>query len=328
MDKPTLAGIEDALANIRPYMPETPLVRAEMLSRAFDADVWVKNETATPIASFKLRGALNGMIRAKARGGLTGVCTHSTGNHGQGIAYAGRALGVPTAIFLPENPNPVKAAMIEAFGGELHAVGKDLGETENACENYAEEKGYLFVSDGDNVDMMEGAGTLGLEVGRTLESIDTAFVPVGGANLVSGTAAALKALHPNVRVIGVQAKGSPATVDSYLAGKPVERPMNTIAEGLLCHRPPEFALSCMIEFVDDAVLASDEELIAAVHTVIECAHVLVEPSGAASLAAAWQRRDELRGQNIMLVFSGANITTDMLQRALNTPPLFAIDSVS
>src|SRR5690554_4067297 len=126
MTHPTLHGIEDALGNIRPYIPATPFVRSEIFSRALGAEVWLKNETTTPIASFKLRGALNVLIRVKAKGGLKGATTSSTGNHGQGVAYAARLLGVPADIFLPEIANPVKAAMIEAFGGRLHKVGHDI----------------------------------------------------------------------------------------------------------------------------------------------------------------------------------------------------------
>ena len=118
---PSLSGIEDAAEFISQWMQPTPLVRSELLSRAFDADVWLKNETVTPIASFKLRGALNAARQAK-EAGRAAVVTSSTGNHGQGVAWAARALGLRADIFLPRPANPVKAQMIEAFGGTLHEV--------------------------------------------------------------------------------------------------------------------------------------------------------------------------------------------------------------
>jgi threonine dehydratase len=116
MQLPTLAGIEDALGRVRDYQPETPLVRSELLSRALQADVWLKNETVSPIAAFKLRGALTALLRASERGAAKAVVTSSTGNHGQGVAYAARALGLPAWVFLPIAPNPLKKSMIQAFG--------------------------------------------------------------------------------------------------------------------------------------------------------------------------------------------------------------------
>ena len=322
--RPSLAGIERALANIRSHMAETPLVRAEILSRALDAEVWIKDETVTPISSFKLRGALHALIEAKARGGLKGVSTHSTGNHGQGVAYAARAVGVPGAIFLPAQPNPVKAAMVEAFGGTVHAVGRTLEETAAASVALARECGYVFMEDGDTLDIMEGAGTIGLELGRALEGIDVVFVPVGGGNLISGTAAGLKAVQPAARVIGVQAEGAPATAESFHAKKALTRPVDSIAEGLINPTPAPLALACMIEFVDDMILVSDQDLLAGVHTLVECAHIMVEPSGAAALAGAWQQREAIRGQRVVLLLSSSNIEPAMLGRALATPPLFAL----
>ena len=321
---PTLAGIEEALEAIRPYVGETPLVRSEMLSRALNAEVWLKNETVSPIASFKLRGALTAVIRAQARGEVSGVVTSSTGNHGQAVAYAARLLGLEADIFLPEIANPLKAAMIEAFGASLHKTGHDIDAAKDRARAFARDRSLLFTDDGDSLDVMEGAGTVGLEVARALDAIDMAFVPLGGGNLVSGSAAALKALQPKARVIAVQAKGAPAMAESFHAREPVERPIDTVADGLVCRVPAALALAAMWALVDDALLMSDDELLSAVHTLLESAHVLVEPAGAAALAGAWARRAELRGRRVVLVLSGANITTAQLERALNLPPFFAL----
>ncbi len=325
---PTLAGIETALGEIRPHMAETPLVRSEILSRALGAEVWLKNETVTPIASFKLRGALTTMIRGHAGGGIVGAATSSTGNHGQGVAYAGRLLGLASAIFLPADANPVKAAMVEAFGGTLHKLGRDLDEAKDAAQAFAAEEGYLFVDDGNDPDLMEGAGTVGLEIARGLEDIDHLFVPLGGGNFISGVATAMKALQPRARVVGVQAKGSPAVTESFHAQHKVERECETIADGLVTRVPPDLAFRCMIERVDDAMLVSDDELLASLHAMAESAHILVEPAGAAALAGAWARRAEITGSRVVLVLSGANVGTDVVARALATPPLFTIDEAA
>ena len=318
---PQRDGIEAAEELVRTWLPETPLARAELLSQAFDADVWVKNETVSPIASFKWRGALNAIARAAERSEIAGAATSSTGNHGQGVAWAARARGLPAHIFLPENPNPVKRRMIEAFGATIHLAGRDIDEAKAEATAFAERSGLLFIDDGESLDMMEGAGTIGLEIGRRLPEVHTAFVPLGGGTLTVGTAAGLKAVQPNARVVAVQAKGAPAMVESFHARRPVERGINTVADGLVSRIPARLALEGLWALADDALTVSDESLVAGVRTLLESGHVLVEPSGAAALAGAWERRDELRGRRLVLVLSGANITTPLLRRALDTPPL-------
>ena len=321
MQHPTLAGIEKALPLVHAHMAPTPLVRAELLSQALDAEIWLKNETVTPIASFKLRGALACLARAHAKGALTGAVTASTGNHGQGVAYAARALGAPADIFLPAKANPVKAAMIEAFGGRLHKVGHDIDVAKDAARQHARAKNMLFVDDGDDVDLMEGAGTCGLEIANALPNLDCVFVPVGGANLIAGVATAVKAKVKGARVVGVQAKGSASLHDSFHAKRKVERPIDSIADGLTQRVPPELAFQVMCKLADDMMLVSDEALLAGIHATAEQAHVLVEPAGAAALCGAVARRNEIKGKRVVLILSGANLTMDLFRRALDTTPL-------
>ncbi|MDX1422343.1 MAG: pyridoxal-phosphate dependent enzyme [Kiloniellales bacterium] len=324
MDLPTLAGIEEAEARIRPHLPETPLVRSEILSRALGADVWLKLETVTPIASFKLRGALAAISRAREHGGIAAACTSSTGNHGQGVAYAARLLGLAADIFLPAAPNPVKRAMIEAFGGVTHAVGHDLDAAKAEAIAYAADAGTLFVDDGESLDLMEGAGTVGLEAARALPEIDAVFVPMGSGTLATGVATAVKGLQPGAKAIAVQAKGAPAMVESFHAGRAIERPAESTADGLICRVPAARALAGLLATVDDAMTCSDAQLLAGVRTLADCAHVLVEPAGAAGLAAAWAGRGALAGKRIVLVLTGANITEEQLAAALAQPPLFTL----
>ena len=327
MELPTLAGIEDAVSKIRPHLPETPLVRSEMMSRALDADVWLKNETVSPVASYKLRGAISDLVRKQERDGLDRAVTYSTGNMGQGVAYAARVLQIPAEVFVPENPNPVKAAMIKAFGATLHEVGREPLECRLAARRYAAEQGYHFVDDGESLDLMEGQGTVGLEIGRALGNVDFLFVPVGDAPLITGSGCALKALQPDSKVIGVQSELAPALAESFYAGERVEVEVKTIAEGLASRIPAERAFAGIRMFADDVLLVSDEELLAAVHALVESAHVVVELAGAAALAGAWRKRDELHGKRIVLILSGANENVEVLRRALAMPPLFALPTV-
>ncbi|MDH3229824.1 MAG: pyridoxal-phosphate dependent enzyme [Alphaproteobacteria bacterium] len=322
---PAVGSIERARREIRPWIDETPLVRSELLSRALEAEVWIKNETVGPIASFKLRGALTHLLRAS---GLKGAVTSSTGNHGQGVAYGARLLGVPSHIFLPLVNNPVKRAMIKAFGATLHEVGEDIDAAKAAARTFAAQHGLEFVDDGESLDMMDGAGTVGLECAERLDGIDWVFVPMGAATLFTGVATAVKALQPGCRAVAVQAKGAPAMVDSFHAGRAVEAPIDTVADGLACRIPATRALAGLIALADDAMTVSDGTMLQAVRSIAECAHVLVEPAGAAALAGAWERRAEVRGQRVVLLFSGANIPHDVLMEALEGAPLFTLEEAA
>jgi threonine dehydratase len=323
-EMPTLEGIRRAAHELALHLAPTPLVRSEILSRAFEADVWLKLEMASPIASFKLRGALNAILQAQAQGGISAAVTSSTGNHGQGVAYAARLIGLPAQIFLPEPANPVKKAMIQSFGGIVHEGGHDLEAARQSGLAHCAANGGLFIDDGESLHLMEGAGTMGLEIAETLPDVDTLIVPMGSGNAVSGAAAALKAIQPGARAVGVQAKGAPAVVESFRAGKPIEIACDTLADGLAGGTAPELALAALLQFVDDAWLCDDTQIMAGVHTLAECAHVLVEPSGAAGVAAAWAHKDELKGLRIVFILTGANISSEMLKEALETPPLFTL----
>jgi threonine dehydratase len=319
---PHQTGIERARGALRAHIPETPLVRSELLSRALAAEVWLKNETVSPIASFKLRGALTALLRAREAGGTVEAVTSSTGNHGQGVAYAARMVGVGAHIFLPLGANPVKRRMIEALGATIHERGADLDEAKADAHRFAAAHGLLFVDDGESLDVMEGAGTVGLEVAERLPEIDVLFVPMGSGTLAVGCAVALKGLQPRARVVTVQAAGSPAMTESFHARRAIERTIDTVADGLVCRVPARLALEGLWTWVDDAVTVPDTALLQALHTLVAHAHVLVEPAGAATLAAAWSGRADLRGRRVVLVLSGANVTMPVLEEALSTPPLF------
>jgi threonine dehydratase len=319
---PHLTGIERARAALRPHLLETPLVRSELLSRALAADVWLKNETVSPIASFKLRGAFTALLRAREAGVTVEAVTSSTGNHGQGVAYAARAVGVAAHVFLPEGANPVKRRMIEALGATIHEGGVDLDEAKTDAQRFAAARGLLFVDDGESLDVMEGAGSVGMEVADRLPEIDVLFVPMGSGTLAVGCAVALKGLQPRARVVAVQSSGSPAMVESFRERRAVERAIDTIADGLVCRVPARLALEGLWTWIDDAVSVPDSMLLQALRTLVEHAHVLVEPAGAASLAAAWAGRSDLRGRRVVLVLTGANVTIEVLDAALSAPALF------
>ena len=174
---------------------------------------------------------------------------------------------------------------------------------------------------------MEGAGTLGLEIAHGIEDIDTLMVPVGDAPLITGAGVALKAIQPQAQVIGVQATGAAALADSYRLGEQVAREVDTLADGLASRYPADRAFAGIRSVADQVLTVDDQQLLRAIHTLAECAHVLVEPAGAASLAGAWAIRDQIKGQRIVLILSGANVTMDVLRSALNAPPLVTLSDL-
>jgi threonine dehydratase len=295
--------VRRAAERLAPYAKPTPLVRSLLLSRQLGCDLWVKNETVSPIASFKWRGALNDVLHEPAD-----VVTSSTGNHGQGVAWAARVAGVQAHVFLPHGANPVKRAKIELLGATIHDTGHDLDDAKAQAMTFARERGLRFVDDGDSAGVIEGAGTVGLEIAQELRP-DVVYVPMGSGSLASGVAMALAG---TTRVVAVQAKGSPAMVESFHARRAIERPIDTIADGLVCRVPAQLALDALLEHVDDALLVSDGELLAAARTMILGAHLLVEPSGAAGLAAAL--REDVRGKTVAIIATGANVTPEVFAR--------------
>ena len=289
------------------FAPPTPLVRALLLSRDLDCDLWVKNETVSPIASFKWRGALNDLLREP---NTRGVVTSSTGNHGQGVAWAAGVVGVPAHIFLPLGANPTKRAKIALLGATIHDGGHDLDAAKETAIAFAREQGLRFIDDGESEGVIEGAGTIGHEIASQLQRIDTVYIPMGSGSLASGVATAIREQHPHAHIVAVQSSDSPAMVESFHARRALERPASSIADGLICRVPAQLALDALIRSIDDAITIPDADLLAAARAMPLRAHLLVEPSGAAGLAAAM--RSDLRGKTVVVIATGANITPELL----------------
>jgi threonine dehydratase len=293
--------IRAAAERLAQYARPTPLVRSLLLSRELECELWVKNETVSPVASFKWRGALT------AVSGASGVVTSSTGNHGQGVAWAASVTGVTAHVFLPIGANATKRAKIALLGATLHDVGRDLDEAKDAALEFAKTNNLPMIDDGESEEVIAGAGTVGLEI--DIEP-DIVYVPMGSGSLASGIAIAL----PKAKVVAVQSKGAPAMVESFHARRSIERPIDTIADGLVSRVPARLALEALIAHVDDAIALTDGEIIAAARQMILGAHILVEPSGAAGLAAAMKQRDEIRGKRVVVIATGANVTPEVFAR--------------
>ena len=318
--------IEDAAARIRPLVPETPLMRSEPLSRALGCELWFKCELWHPTFSFKLRGAANDLLRARedgrlAREGAEIVCS-SSGNHGLACAWLARRLDARCHVFVFDQVGPGKRGVIAAMGGTVHRTGREIDDARQAAIVFAARHGHYFVNDGVSPEILTGAGTAAHEVLHRLRDIDDVIAPIGGGNLAGGTALAVKSLSPKTRVIGVAPTSSPVIVESFRARKMLSiAPGDTIADGLTQREPIAETMAVLWKHMDEGWLVEDASILGAMHALLESAHMLVEPSGAAGLAALWEHRGELKGRRVVVVLTGSNVGMEQVRRALAAPSL-------
>lgn len=318
---PTTADVYRARPTVRSHLPETPLVRCEWLSAELDADVYLKREDTLPTGAFKVRGGINLVSGLDREFREQGVIAASTGNHGQSIAYAGRAFDVPVVICVPDDPNPGKVHAMERFGARIETHGADFDEAREHAERLAAEEGYRYVHSANEPALVEGVGTAGLEVVEVLPELDVLFSPVGGGSSASGYCLTVGALT-DAAVIGVQSASAPAMYRAWTERTldPHDR-MDSIAEGLATRVPFALTMELLWERLDDFVLVEDSALTEAVGRMLEDEHVLAELAGVAGVAAAIDRRDELAGKTVVIPVSGRNLSTAKLRSILDNDPV-------
>jgi threonine dehydratase len=314
---PTLEDVLAARERIAPYLKPTPLHRYPALDELVGTETWVKHENHQPICAFKVRGGVNLMAQLSDDERRRGVITASTGNHGQSIAYAARLFGVKALVCMPEAANPVKVKSIRGLGAEIVTHGKDFDEAREHCEQLAATHGYRYIHSGNEPQLIAGVATQALEILEAQPDVDVIIVPIGGGSGASGTCIAAKALSPTVQVIGVQSAEAPAAYRSWKERRLVTDRMGTIAEGLATRTAFELPQRILWEKLDDFTLVPDAEIRTAVKLMIETTRNLAEPAGAAPLAAALRRKDDLRGKRVVLILSGSNITPAQLRDWLN-----------
>ena len=306
--------IERAAAEIDPRFLGTPQFVAGPLGDELGCRVRLKLETITPIRSFKGRGT---DLLARTAGDGDVLACASAGNLGQGLAFAGRTRGLPVEIFAARDANPLKLDRMRALRATLHLVDGDFDAARAAVADAAEREGWRLVVDGRDRELAEGAGTIAVELTAGVEPPDVVIVPVGNGSLACGIASWLKAVHPATRVIAVGPAGAPAMERAWRTGAlETGPPTTTIAEGLAARVPVAEAVGVMRATVDDFVLVEDERMLEAMRLLIDVCGLISEPSGAAGIAAALDLRDELRDATIAVPICGANVTREVLGRAL------------
>ena len=312
----SLDRIAQAMTVIDPVFLDSPQFRPESLERQLGCRVVVKVETLNPIRSFKGRGTE--YLTASLTGRPHLVCA-TAGNFGQGMAYSARKRELPLTIFASETANPLKVERMRAFGAEVRLAGEDFDAAHLAAQEFAAENDARMVEDGRDPALSEGAGTIGLELLRWPEPFDAVLVPLGDGALLAGVSRWVKAHQPATRMIGVCASGAPAMERSWRAGRVQElERADTIADGIAVRMPFSEALADLTGLVDDILLVQDETMLAAMRQAHQELGIVLEPSGAASLAALLTYRERFNGQLVGTVLSGGNITVQQMRQWLGS----------
>jgi threonine dehydratase len=319
LDIPSFADVLSAAAAIRPYLSPTPLLRHPLLERAAGTELWVKHENHQPTGAFKVRGGVNLLSRFDAAERARGVIAASTGNHGQSIAWAAQRFGVRAVICVPEGANPVKVEAIRALGAEVVAQGRDFDEAREHCEELAARHAYRYVHSGNEPLLIAGVATEVLEIFTQQPDVDVVLVPVGGGSGAAGACIVARALGRPVEVIGVQSEAAPAAFLSWQARKLLEDRMGTAAEGLATRSAFELPQTILWEQLDDFVLVSERDLAQATRLMIETTRNLVEPAGAAAVAAVLRDPGRFAGRRVAVICSGGNIAPAQLRTLLQDP---------
>ncbi len=309
---PDLADVLAARQRIAPYLRPTPLYRYPALDAVAGVRVWVKHENHQPVGAFKVRGGVNLVSQLTADERRRGVISASTGNHGQSVAYAADLFGVRAVICMPEQANPVKVESMRALGAEVVFAGRDFDEAREYCEKEAARHGYRYIHSGNEPALIAGVATYTLEILEARPDTQVLVVPVGGGSGAAGACVVAKAVRPSIQVIGVQSEAAPAACRSWRAGTLVEDTTSTFAEGLATRTAFELPQQILRELLDDFVLVSEEALKSATRLMIEKTRNLVEPAGAAALAAVLNSPVRFAGRTVAIVCSGGNISPAQL----------------
>jgi len=313
----TLKDIEAARERQQGVVLRTPLIYSHTLSRPGGPEVFLKLENLQTTGSFKLRGALNRLTLLKARGEGTRVVAASAGNHGQGVAFAAAQLGLPAAIVMPRMASISKQLATRSYGAQVILHGLDLGEALVRAQELVAQ-GYTFIHPYDDLEVMAGQGTLGLEIVEDLPGVDSVILPVGGGGLAAGVAVAVKGRKPQARLIGVQTAQVPSLAQALEAGAPTPVPSKpTLADGINVPLTGRRPFPILKQHLSEVALVGEQEIVQALLILLEGKKVLAEGAGAAPLAAflgPLAGRD--LGRRVVLLVSGGNIDIPLLERVV------------
>ncbi len=311
----TLDKIYHASFVLKDVIRHTELVRTEKINP--DCELYLKPENLQFTGSFKLRGSGYMISQLSDEEKSHGVIACSAGNHAQGVALAATKYGIKSLICLPDGAPISKVQATKGYGAEVCMVPGVYDDAYNKAIELRDKEGYTFVHPFDNIDVIAGQGTIGLEILNELSDVDAIVVPIGGGGLISGVAFAAKKLKPDIKIYGVQAQGAPSMFNSIKNGK-IERlkSVSTIADGIAVKQPGENTFKLVSEYVDEIVTVTEDEISSAILALIEQQKMIAEGAGAVSVAAVMFNKVPVKGKKVVCVVSGGNIDVTILSRVI------------
>ncbi len=313
-----LKEIEKAAQRLKGTIHRTKIEKNTTFSNMTGGEVYLKFENQQKTGSFKIRGASNKIAALIERGEIKAGVASSAGNHAQGVAYASHVHGIPATIVMPKSTPIAKVAATEGYGAKVVLHGDCYDDAYNKAVEIQETEGATFLHPYDDLEVMAGQGTIGIEILEDLPTVDMVLVPAGGGGLLAGVAACIKHINPRVQIIGVQAEGAPAIAESFKQKKHVTTDsVKTIADGIAVKVPGTKTVELINKYADDVVTVSENEISAAILLLLERTKQVVEPAGATPLAAVLNGKVDVKNKKVACVLSGGNIDVSFIQRIID-----------
>lgn len=311
-----LTDVKKAAERLKGVSKKTELMYSSIFSDESGNEIYLKPENLQVTGAFKIRGAYNKISKLSEEEKRKGVIASSAGNHAQGVAYAAQKLGIKATIVMPKTTPLIKVAATKSYGANVVLHGDYYDEAYARAKELQEENNYVFVHPFDDLDVIAGQGTIGLEILEDLKDVDCIVVPVGGGGLISGIAAAAKAINPEVKIIGVEPEGAKAMKKSIEKNAVVNLDtVKTIAEGVAVKKPGDITFEIIKNCVDEIITVSDFDIMEAFLVVLEKQKLIAETSGVLSLAALKKISD--KNKKIVCVISGGNIDVVTISSMIN-----------
>lgn len=309
-----LQEIELAAQRLKPVLHHTELDMSSTFSAMTGGQIYLKCENRQKTGSFKIRGASNKIAALVERGEVKSVVASSAGNHAQGVAFAAKNFGIPATIAMPATAPIAKVQATQGYGANVVLSGDCYDDAyAKACE-ICEAEGATFLHPYNDLEVIAGQGTLGLEILSDLPTVDVVIVPAGGGGLLAGVAACIKQINPRIRIVGVQAEGANAIAQSFREKRYISTDtVSTIADGIAVKAPGDITVELINRYVDDVVTVSDMEISDAILMLMERCKQIVEPSGATPVAAVLNGKVDVKGKKAVCLLSGGNIDVSFIQ---------------
>ena len=311
--------IQSAATQIQSFIRKTPFIHSKAFSELTGAEVWFKLENEQVTGSFKARGATNKLLSLNDEEKANGVVSASTGNHGAAVAYAAGKFGIDCTIYVPDDATSTKLENMKQFGAKIEIHGNDCVLAEAKAREVADGSGKTYVSPYNDLFVMAGQGTIGVEIESQCDGLDAIVISVGGGGLIGGTASYLKTVWPEILVIGCSPENSAVMLHSIKAGKILDLESKpTLSDGTaggVEENTITFPVCC--EVIDESVLVTEDEIKEAMVLYIEKEHQLLEGAAGTAVAALLKKKADLKGLRVGVVICGGNISLDTVRRFLN-----------